>query len=219
MSLPAFEAVLCDMDGLLLDSERLSMRALVEAGAALGADLPLAFCYSMIGCPMDTCAAMVLAREGADFPVDRLVALHETILAGFVEDGLLATRPGAEALLDALERLGLKRAVVTSSARGRATHHLQKAGLLHRFGQLVSRDDVSRGKPDPEPYLLAARLLEASPSSCLALEDSHNGVRAAHAAGIRVIMIPDLLPPNPEMQEKAWRVLPDLHAVVPLLRK
>ncbi len=217
MSEPTIQAVLCDMDGLLLDSERLSMRALAEAGAALGASLPPAFCHAMIGSPMDVCAAMVRAREGESFPVERFTALHETLLGGFVDSGLLATRPGTEALLDTLDRLALRRAVVTSSARARATHHLRAVGILDRFDLVISRDEVQRGKPDPEPYLLAARRLQVPISACLALEDSHNGVRSAHNAGICVIMVPDLLPPIPEMHDKVWHVMPDLHAVAALL--
>jgi HAD superfamily hydrolase (TIGR01509 family) len=216
--LPEIEAVLCDMDGLLLDSERLSMTALRLAAAELGTDLPEAFCHSMIGSPMDVCAALTRERAGPDFPVERYVALHESILARLVEADGMATRPGVAALLDMLDQRGLKRAVVTSSARARATHHLELAGILERFDLLVTRDDVSVGKPDPEPYLLAANRLGVEARACLALEDSHNGVRSAHAAGIRVIMVPDLLAPTPEMRDRAWHVMDDLHAVAALLK-
>ncbi len=76
---------------------------------------------------------------------------------------------------------------------------------------------MARGKPYPDLFLRAAQLLQTMPASCLALEDSYNGVRAAHAAGMPVIMVPDLLPPTDEMREKCSTVLPDLHAVARLM--
>ncbi|MCQ8280006.1 HAD family phosphatase [Acetobacteraceae bacterium KSS8] len=211
-------AVLCDMDGLLLDSERLSMRALVMAGAELGATLTDAFCRSLIGSPMDRCAAAVRAQEGPDFPAERLVALHEVFLDQMVEGGALDTRPGVSALLDTLDTLGLPRAVVTSSSRKRATTHLAHVGILERFDLLITRDDVVRGKPDPDPYLRGAAAFGMPPSSCLALEDSHNGVHSAHAAGVPVIMVPDMLEPTEESRTRAVLVADSLHEVAALLR-
>jgi HAD superfamily hydrolase (TIGR01509 family) len=204
------EAVIFDMDGLLLDSESLAMDALVSAGTALGYDMPREFCYLMIGAPADKCRDLAIETYGEDFPLAEYFALQEQHLRGFVDTGRLRLKAGVGALLDELDARGLRRAIATSSSRARTDHHLALAGIAARFSHIVTRDDVSRGKPDPEPYLTAAARLGTAPSACLALEDSYNGVRAAHAAGMRVIMVPDLLPPTAEMQAKAYRVMRDL---------
>lgn len=206
-------AVVFDMDGLLLDSEVLSMEALVLAGRDLGMDLPDAFCRSLIGLPLDQCRVVIGERYGAGLPLDRYIALHAERLAEIVATGRLALKRGARELLDVLDRRHLPRAIATSSNRVRAMHHLELVGITDRFDAIVTRDDVSRGKPHPEPFLTAAARLGVRPADCLALEDSHNGVRAAHAAGMRVIMVPDLLTADDDMRAMAWRIETSLHGV------
>ncbi len=207
------EAVIFDMDGLLLDSETLSMEASMSAAAALGYDMPRAFCHSMIGSPVDRCREMIAERYGAGFPLERYVVLQHEHLTALVEGGRLALKTGVPELLDELDRRGLRYAIATSSSRPRTLHHLEQVGLLPRFACIVTRDDVSRGKPHPEPFLTAAAALGVRPDACLALEDSHNGVRAAHAAGMRVVMVPDLLEATPDMHATAHRVIASLHDV------
>lgn len=211
------EAVIFDMDGLLLDSELLSMEALMTAGAELGYDMPRGFCHSMIGSSLDLCRAMLIAKYGPEFPIEQYVTVQERHLQALVADGKLALKAGVLELLDLLDQRGIKHAVATSSGRARTLHHLDIVGIVGRFEHIVTRDDVAHGKPNPEPYLLAASRLGVSPDACLALEDSHNGVRAAHAAGMRVIMVPDLLHANEEMHGKAHRIVESLHDVIRFL--
>ena len=103
--------------------------------------------------------------------------------------------------------------VGTSTNRDVAERKLRKIEVSDRLKFTVCGDEVINGKPDPEPYLKLAKGLEVSPSNCLVLEDSYNGVRAAHAAGIKVIMVPDLLEPTAEMKEKCIRIVDTLFAV------
>ncbi|AFC87023.1 HAD family hydrolase [Frateuria aurantia] len=210
-------AVIFDMDGLLLDSETLAMDSLVSAGQALGYDIPYSFCRRMIGIPADVCREMVFSTYGRDFPLQQFFEVHEVHLRELVDSGKLGLKAGVIELLDYLDRHRIPRAIATSSSRVRTDHHLALVGLLQRFDHIVTRDDVSRGKPDPEPYLTAAAKLGVTPADCLALEDSYNGVRAAHAAAIRVIMVPDLLEPIEEMHEKALHIVDDLHRVIAFL--
>src|SRR5207302_1685493 len=123
--------------------------------------------------------------------------------------GELRVKPGAVELLDAAESARLPRAVATSSSRAKAMHHLRAAGIVDRFDAVVTRDDVVRGKPHPDLFLRAASALAIAPARCLALEDSYNGVRAAHAAGMPVIMVPDLLPATEEMRGLCHAILDD----------
>lgn len=210
----AVRAVVFDMDGLLIDSERLAMESLISAGTELGYDMPMEFCRSMIGVPADRCRTLAANAYGPDFPLEEYFVLHEVHLRLLVDDGQLTTKPGAIALLDELERQGIPKAIATSSSRERADHHLHLAGLADRFDSVVTRQDVVNGKPDPEPYLKAVAALGHTVENTLALEDSTNGLRAAHAAGLRCILIPDLVPPTDESRHLAHRLYPDLHHVV-----
>jgi HAD superfamily hydrolase (TIGR01509 family) len=213
------DAVVFDMDGLLLDTESLAMLGLAQAAAAIGLDAPEAFLHAMIGVPADHCQALVAERFGPDFPANDFLAAASRQMEAMVEAGALRLKPGVPELLDQLDAIGMARAVATSSSRAKAGHHLRRTGILGRFDAVVTRDDVARGKPHPDLFLRAAQMLDRRPERCLALEDSHNGIRAAHAAGMRVIMVPDLLPPTAEMRERCLLIAADLHAVRPLIAR
>jgi beta-phosphoglucomutase-like phosphatase (HAD superfamily) len=107
--------------------------------------------------------------------------------------------------------------VATSTRQPRAQQRLAQAGLLGFFAVVVAGDEVENGKPAPDIYLEAARRLGIDPARSFALEDSHAGVRAAHAAGLKVIMVPDLLPATEEIEKLTHRVVPSLDAVLAVL--
>ena len=129
----------------------------------------------------------------------------------------LPVRPGALELLDALDRLELPRAVATSTASPFAQDRLRHAGLIDRIDTIVTLSDVPRAKPAPDPYLHAIERLGSRAEATLALEDSHNGVRAASSAGLFTIMVPDLLPPTAETDSLVAGTLPSLADVAELL--
>lgn len=199
------DAVIFDMDGLILDTETLAMDALVSAGAELGYDMPRAFCHLMIGAPADRCRELVVERYGPDFPLERYFDLQEVHLRRLVDAGRMQLKRGVVELLDYLDAHGIRRAIATSSSRARTDHHLGLMGIAQRFEHIVTRDDVTRGKPNPDPFLTAAKKLGIAPAHCLVLEDSFNGIRAAHAAEMRVIMVPDLLDPTDDIRSLAHR--------------
>ena len=130
----------------------------------------------------------------------------------------VALKAGVVELLDLLDELDLPRAVATSSSHETVDRNLGGHGLIDRFGAIIARGDYERGKPDPEPFLKAAAALGVDPAKCLALEDSHNGVRAAAAAGMMTIMVPDMLDVTEEMQDLSLRVAGSLHDVRDLLK-
>ena len=127
--------------------------------------------------------------------------------------GGVPVKPGALELVQELRERNIPTAVATSSRNPHATHHLTAAGLLHLFQTIVTRDDVVNPKPHPEPYLTAARRLGVDPLHCLALEDSHAGVHAAHAAGMQTIMVPDLVHPSDEIRALGIAVMESLDHV------
>jgi HAD superfamily hydrolase (TIGR01509 family) len=122
-------------------------------------------------------------------------------------------KPGAADLLAQVNAAGIPAAVVTSSEQALARAHLGHVGLLDGFATIVGCDDVANGKPHPEPYRTAAARLGIAPGAALALEDSYNGIIAAHMAGVPVIMVPDLLPATPEITPRLLAVADDLHQV------
>lgn len=206
------QAVIFDMDGLLFDTETLYRSAMFAAGEDGGHLITDALFRNTLGCPWPVAQEQLLAHFGADFPADAFrqrVRLHFDRLA----EQELALKQGVEALLDTLEALDVPRAIATSSGHEQVRHHLAYHGLETRFMHVVAFGDYRSGKPAPDPYLLAAERLGVDPADCLALEDSHNGVRSAASAGMMTIMVPDLMEPTPEMESICAHITSDLHAV------
>jgi len=212
-------AVLLDMDGTLLDTERVYFESLVAALNASGfTDDIIPLCHAMVGLPGAECEAMLIERYGQDFPLADIskafVANRDRILrAG------LPLKDGAIGLLDALHAAECPMAIVTSSSRRTAESHLTLAGIRTRFDTILTIDDVRRGKPSPDLYLLAASKLGMPPESCVAVEDSNHGVTSAHAAGTITIMVPDILPPSEASRARCAAVADDLGAVLEMLHQ
>ena len=187
--------VLFDMDGLLIDSEPLwleaerSVMARLAPGNSGWTESDQA---ALLGGSLNRTVGYLLAHAARPAPTE---VVREWLMAGICDrvrrDGV-PLRPGARELLASVEAAGLPRALVTSSERRFMDTVLASTGM--RFDVLVCAEDVSATKPDPEPYLLAAKLVEVNPARCFALEDSPNGVASAQAAGCRVIAVPSLVP-------------------------
>jgi HAD superfamily hydrolase (TIGR01509 family) len=161
---------------------------------------------------------MLHARYGESFPLAEVsrafIANRDEILGAG-----LPLKSGAVELLDALQAVECPMAIVTSSSQRTADAHLQLAGIRHRFETVLTRDDVLRGKPSPDLYLLAASRFGLPPDACVAVEDSNHGVTAAHAAGAITIMVPDMVTPTDESRARCAAVLPDLGDVLQMLRE
>lgn len=202
-------AVIFDMDGTLVDTEAAHRQAFVDTGNALGWPLSDALLLSMVGIHRDENQRMLADRLGPDFPLAQFYADSDALFEAAVDAGI-PLRPGAELLLDHLAHAGIPMALATSTAAPFAQQRLARSGLLDYFDVIVTRSDVERPKPHPEPYLLAARRLGVDPAHIVAVEDSHAGVRSATAAGIATVMVPDLLPPTEELTLACAHVLPSL---------
>lgn len=215
LSRPA--ALILDMDGLLIDTERLYLEVNMLAAAELGYVLAPETNLGMVGVAIDGCRRLLAEAHGADFPFERFRDLGYELLEARMADGV-PLKPGAVELVDWAKGEGLPVGVATSTREHLARHHLGRVDLLHRLDALVTRDDVVNAKPAPEPYLKAAARLGVAPAAALAAEDSANGVRSAAAAGVPVVMVPDVLEATAELRALALGVVPDLHHVLAALR-
>jgi beta-phosphoglucomutase-like phosphatase (HAD superfamily) len=209
-------AVIFDMDGLLFDTEALWQDALLSAGAEAGRAIPDEVYAQSIGVRRSQTRGLFLAHFGEDFRFDDF---HASWVRHFwlIAENKHTLKPGAPELLDILDQVGLPRAIATSSSRTSVERHLTAHGLVGRFDQIVCRGDYENGKPAPDPFLKAAERLGVEPRLCLALEDSHVGVRSASAAGMMTVMAPDLLAPTEEISALCVLVARDLHQVCDLL--
>lgn len=212
------QAVVFDMDGLLIESERLYRDLFLAASDEGGHGMKVETYQKVCGSPWDVITGTIFADYGADFPIDSFRDAWLRHLGVMMADGV-ALKPGVIDILDLLDRLDIRRAIATSSRHDSVTRHLGPHDLLRRFDTIVARGDYTEPKPAPMPYLTAARWLSLDPGRCLALEDSYSGVRSATSAGMLTIMVPDVAPPTEEMREKCVAVASDLHAVASLLQK
>lgn len=212
------KAALFDMDGLLIDSEAVYLRAMQAAARSFNREMSLDFCHSMIGIPRAECNGMIQELYGAAFDLEEFREVYSANVRQVME-AQVPIKAGVVGVLDLLAERGVPCAVATSALRATAESHLGGAGLLPRFATLVGRDDVERAKPFPDIYLEAARRLGVAPGNCVAFEDSSPGLTAAHAAGTMAIMVPDILQPSDEVRAKCLHVAPDMVAVERLLRE
>lgn len=204
--------VVFDMDGLLVDTEAMIRDIYAELAEVRGMVVPEQVFHRMIGLPNAASDAVARAHFGPDFPLEAFNA-EVTVRAHAACEAGVALKAGVVELLDHLDAAAIPRAIATSSGHSAVQRTLGPSGILPRFDAVVAAGDYPRGKPSPDPFLTAAARLGVAPELCLALEDSHNGVRAAHAAGMMTVMVPDLLEATEEMRGLCLVIAESLHHV------
>lgn len=202
--------VVFDMDGLLLNTESLRMRALDDCARELGLTLKTELFSALIGGATPQSRAALEAHIRDDLPKDFWAQYRRFAEVRMAE---VAPMPGAVALLDHLREREIPCAIATSATRASVELYCRRFDLLPRFRVVVARGDYEKSKPSPDAYLAAAAGLGVEPAKCLALEDSYNGVHAAVAAGMATIMAPDVLPATDAMRRLCVAIVSDLNEV------
>lgn len=211
------KAIVFDMDGILFDTERVCDQAWRQAAEEMQ--------FAEIDAAIEDCRGLNRADTRAffeaHFPHVNYPAFHKRnheIMAELLADGM-PIKTGAIELLQWLRDEKWRVALATSTGRESTMHHLESAQMTQYFDQIITGEQVQHGKPDPEIYAKACAAIGAFPATTYAVEDSPNGIRSAAAAGLRVIMVPDLVPVSAEQMPLLTSVQPDLLEVMQWLKQ
>ena len=208
------KAVLFDMDGVVLDTEKLYVRFWQEAAVSLGFPMTREHALGMRSLSREVGERQLKAFLGEDVDYMEVRDKRIELMSAFIESHGVETKPGIHELLTYLKEKGIKTSIATSSPLDRTKKYLSQVGLVNDFDALVSGHMVEHGKPAPDIYLYAAQKLGLKPEECLVLEDSPTGLLAAYRAGCIPVMVPDQDQPDEETRSRAYAVVENLVVVM-----
>lgn len=212
----AIEAVIFDMDGLLLDTETLGVEACVHAGRQQGLSIDVEVVLMTLG-QTEPFSNATYRQYYPSFDAGRFWADFNAWMRDATDRTAPKLMPHALATLTALQERSVRIGLCSSSPMERIRRYMASTGVGRFFDAVVSGDDGAKSKPAPDMYLLAARKLGVLPRQCMVLEDSPNGLKAAHSAGMLSCMVPDQIPYRPEFAPFTDRVLAHLGEALGLL--
>ena len=213
-----YQAVVFDMDGVIFDTERLVIEFWKEVAKKHNIPNVEHTCIQCLGTNRVRTREIFLENYGADFPFDPYRAEVTELFNTHYKGVPLPTKPGIRELLNYLQEQDIKVGLASSTAQHLVRDEIGTAGLLPYFQTLVCGDMVEHSKPAPDIFLKACEILNADPTKSIAIEDSFNGIRSAHCAGMTPIMVPDQVQPTDEIRALAFHVMPSLHDVLNWLK-
>jgi len=184
--------IIFDMDGLMFDTERLSIPAWKKAGEKYGFNIEPAHVIEIIGINIIDTQKIFENYFGKDFPFFKIKTMREKYAFEYMEENGIPVKKGLYDLIDYLEDKKISKAVATSSERKKAEKYLTLANIENRFDYIVCGDEVTKGKPDPDIFIKVAQKAECNPDQCIVLEDSETGIIAASRAGMKPVFIKDI---------------------------
>ena len=205
------KAVIFDMDGLMLDTQRMATIAWKQAVSTFGFQLTDEIVLKLLGRNNVDANEIMRNEFGPEFPFEDCRKLARETYSNDMTNTGIPVKAGLLPLLDYLEKKSMRIAVATSTAREFTVQRLERTHLIGRFPVIVTGDEVTRGKPFPDIFLSASDLLKIPPKNCVVLEDSFSGIQAAFSARMIPIMVPDLFEPTDEIRSLAYAVVPSLH--------
>ena len=212
----SFQAVIFDMDGLLMDSECVGLTVMHECGLLQGYDIPVDMVRETIGSNKQS-SSDFYHQFFPELDTDKLFLDFKNAMCDLARQGGIPLKKGALELLEAVKARHIPMAVASSSGLGTIRVYLESVDIISYFDHIMTGSGLP-SKPAPDIFLKTAEALNAQPERCLVLEDSIHGVQAGRAAGMTVVMIPDMIPYTEELKPFCDHVLPDLSAVIPLLK-
>lgn len=213
----AAKGVLFDMDGVILDTEKLYTRFWKEAAQVLGYPMTHEMALGMRSLSREVGERQLKAYLGESVDYQQVRNKRIEMMGAFIDENGVELKSGIHELLEFLNENGIKTAVATSSPLDRTKEYLSQVGLVDAFDELVSGHMVEHGKPAPDIYIYAAAKLGLKPEECLVLEDSPTGLLAAYRAGCIPVMVPDQDMPDEEVKSRVYAVVENLIAVKSLM--
>jgi len=206
------KTVIFDVDGTLLDTETIYIRAWIEAGASLGYTIPMEALMQTRAVSRTVAKGVFQRYCGEDFDYEAVwkvrIRISEQIIQSQPAEALLM--PHARQTLLWLKDQGLTLAAASSTEYNATRDHLERAGIFELFGAVLGGDMITRGKPQPDIFLKAAELTGTEPGQCIVVGDTPADVLAGSAAGMKVVLIPDQVPANAQTTELSWKLLSGL---------
>lgn len=213
------KAVIFDMDGVLIDSERVCCECWEEVSRDMKLGDLSEGVMGCIGLNRNDSMSLMQRLYGEDFPYEEChVAVNERIKQKFREEGI-PIKEGVQELFDYLKAKDYVIGLASSTGKKSVVAEMEQIGLIHYFQAIVTGDMVEHSKPNPDIYLKACKELGVEPEEAIAIEDSLNGIRAAYHAGMKPIMVPDLIAPTPEIEEMLYAKFDSLLEVRDYLKK
>ncbi len=212
------KAAIFDMDGLMLDTEPIYRQAWTLALDDCSLQFDDLLYQQLVGRGNDDCDRLLSEIFGDDYPVEECRERRDRYWRQIIQDSGIPLKPGLHQLLDDLDRMKVPTAIATASIRSEADFSIEASGIGNRFRHTTAGDEIPNNKPAPDIYLESARKLGVSPHNCLVFEDSNTGATAAIRSGAIAIVVPDLQPPLPMIEEQAYRVVDSLHDARQLLK-
>ncbi|MBR5666657.1 MAG: HAD family phosphatase [Lachnospiraceae bacterium] len=213
------KAVIFDMDGVIFDSERATYLCWKKVAEEHGLERMDEVYRKCIGVTVEVTRQICLDAYGEDFPYEEFAKEASVLYHERYDGGRLPVKEGTREILSYLKENGIPTAIASSTRQERVVSQLDEAGLLGFFNAVVGGESVSKSKPAPDIFLYAAEQLGIAPADCVVIEDSFNGIRAAHAAGMIPVMVPDMLEPDDEIRGKCETVCSSLRDVLRLMQE
>ena len=212
------KAIIFDMDGLMIDSERVTFECYQEILKGMNLTMDEEFYKTLLGKPLKGIYQRFYDVYGNDFPIEDVIKDVHALMAKRFETEGVPIKTGLKSLLEYLKENNYKTIVATSSNRDRVDTILSQAQITDYFDDSICGDEVTKGKPNPEVFLKSCLKLGVNVDEAIVLEDSEAGIQASYDAGIKVICIPDMKYPEKQYEEKTFKILKDLNDVTEYLK-
>lgn len=212
------KAIIFDMDGLMIDSERVTFECYQEILKGMNLTMDEEFYKTLLGKPLKGIYQRFYDVYGNDFLIEDVIKDVHALMAKRFETEGVPIKTGLKSLLEYLKENNYKTIVATSSNRDRVDTILSQAQITDYFDDSICGDEVTKGKPNPEVFLKSCQKLDVNVDEAIVLEDSEAGIQASYDAGIKVICIPDMKYPEKQYEEKTFKILKDLNGVTEYLK-